>query len=106
MNVYDSNGSALTAPLDALAASEGDLDAQQLLLLWFLRNVLGVDDLDSYEFMLGTNHEAWRFDGFHLEPGADPETPARLMLIEVKRPHQPITAEQLRTFVEGTEQLW
>lgn len=105
MTTSSSNGSALEAQLDALSAAEGDVDGEQLLLLWFLRNVLSVDDLDSYEFMLG-DHGAWRFDGFHLEPGADADTPARLMLIEVKRPQQPVSADQVRTFVEGTAELW
>ena len=40
---------------------------RSVLLLWFLRNVVGLDDLDAYEYVCDGNLDAG-IDGLFLEP--------------------------------------
>src|SRR4051794_14538936 len=66
---------AITRPGD-----ESALDV--LLALWFLRNIVAVDDLDSYEYVF--DDEARPLDGLYVEKGFDAGEPETLHLIEAK----------------------
>lgn len=39
---------------------EEDVDPRRVLLLWFVRNALGVEELDAYEYVFEQAHGAQR----------------------------------------------
>ena len=72
----------------APSASEGLKKPRAILLLWFLRHVYGIDDLDAYEFICdGDNDQG--IDGLYLE-GAEPdESSETLHVFQSKYPDSP-----------------
>src|SRR4051812_39523498 len=67
--------SAITRP--------GDESSRDVLLtLWFLRNIVAVDELDAYEFVF--DDDARPVDGLYVERGFDSGEPETLHVIEAK----------------------
>lgn len=96
-------------------ASEGLTRPRAILLLWFLRNVIGIDDLDAYEHICD-GPEDHGLDGMFVEEGDSPDDVATLVILQSKYPQTPKNvgrsdvaeflgvANQCRT-VEGVEAL-
>lgn len=71
-----------------------------VLLLWFLRNVIGIDDLDAYEFVTdGPDDEG--IDGLYLEGPATDDDVETVVLLQSKYPTSPgnVGVTDLRTFL-------
>jgi AIPR protein len=85
----------------ASTAEAGDLTRPRaVLLLWFLRNVVGIDDLDAYEYVCdGPLDEG--IDGLYLEgPTADDDTET-VVLLQSKYPESPanVGVTDIRGFI-------
>lgn len=61
---------------------------RSILLLWFLRNVVGLDDLDAYEFVCDGDADRG-VDGIYLEPGENSDDQSILTLYQCKYPNAP-----------------
>ena len=68
--------------------SEGLKKPRSILLLWFLRNVHGIDDLEAYEFVCDGDDDQG-VDGLYLEPSGTPDTREKLLLFQSKYPESP-----------------
>ena len=56
---------------------------RSVLLLWFLRNVVGLDDLDAYEFVCDGDADGG-VDGLYLEPSSGDEDHETLVIYQSK----------------------
>jgi hypothetical protein len=59
-----------------------------VLLLWFLRNVVGVDDLDAYEFVCDGSDDGG-VDGLYLESGTGDEDHETLVIYQSRYTESP-----------------
>lgn len=72
----------------APSASEGLKKERAILLLWFLRHVYGIDDLEAYEFVCdGDNDQG--IDGLYLEAAEPDENQATLHVFQSRYPEGP-----------------
>jgi hypothetical protein len=71
--------------------SEGLKKERSILLLWYLRNALGIDDLDAYEFICDGDDDQG-VDGMYLEQGRDDQEKDVLHLFQSK---YPLTAKNI-----------
>lgn len=69
-------------------ASEGLARSRAILLLWFLRNVIGIDDLDAYEHVCDGPADHG-IDGMYVEEGEGPDDVATLVILQSKYPETP-----------------
>lgn len=70
------------------AVDEGLNRPRSVLLLWFLRNVVGFDDLDAYEYVCdGTDDRG--ADGLYLESPLGDDDVETLVLLQSKYPETP-----------------
>jgi AIPR protein len=71
-----------------------------ILLLWFLKNVYGLDDLDAYEFVCDGDADQG-IDGLYLEPPEVGENVHTLILFQSKYPVKPseVGPNDLKSFV-------
>ncbi len=86
------------------SASEGLKKERSILLLWALRNVMGVDDLEAYEYVCdGDNDQG--IDGLLLEQNPDPEKPQTLVLLQSKYPEKfkNVGVNELKQFVGSAQ---
>lgn len=85
----------------ANTAEAGGLTRERaVLLLWFLRNVIGIDDLDAYEFVTdGPDDEG--IDGLYLEGSAGDDDIETLVLLQSKYPQAPnsVGVTDIRNFL-------
>lgn len=73
--------SAIASPSD----SEGLTKERAILLLWFLRNVMGIDDLEAYEYVCdGDNDQG--IDGLFLEAATESNEMDTLVVFQSKYP--------------------
>ncbi|MDC0716352.1 AIPR family protein [Nannocystis bainbridge] len=85
------------------SASEGLKKERAILLLWFIRNVMGIDDLEAYEYICdGDNDQG--IDAVIFEPGEETST---LVLLQSKYPESPkhVGVNELKHFA-GTAQYF
>jgi hypothetical protein len=76
---------ALLEQLASTAEAGGLAQPRAVLLLWFLRNVVGIDDLDAYEYVCDSPDDEG-IDGLYLEgPGADDDIET-VVLLQSKYP--------------------
>ena len=74
---------------DTLSAARDDRGSGRIakenavLLLWFLRNYVGIDDLDAYEYVCDGDHDGG-VDGLHLEPSSGDESHETLVIYQSK----------------------
>ena len=73
------------ASIASPSASEGLKTPRSILLLWFLRHVMGVDDLEAYDYICD-GHDDQGVDGLIIEPPAEPDDKATLVLLQSKYP--------------------
>ena len=71
-----------------------------VLLLWFLKNVYGLDDLDAYEFVCDGDEDQG-IDGLYLEPPEADDDTHTLTLFQAKYPLGPtqVGPNDLKNFV-------
>lgn len=82
------------------SASEGLKNPRSILLLWFLRHVMGIDDLEAYDYICDGNEDEG-VDGLIVEPPAEPDEKATLVLLQSKYPQSPsaVGVNALKHFV-------
>jgi hypothetical protein len=69
-------------------ASEGLHRPRSILVLWYLRNIVGFDDLDAYEYISdGTDDRG--IDALYLENGLSDDDSQTLVLLQSKYPETP-----------------
>ncbi|ARJ07555.1 hypothetical protein GCM10010988_39060 [Cnuibacter physcomitrellae] len=69
-------------------ASEGLNRQRSILVLWYLRNIVGFDDLDAYEYISdGTDDRG--IDALYLENGLSDDDEQTLILVQSKYPESP-----------------
>ncbi len=90
----------------APSASEGLKKPRAILLLWFLRHVYGIDDLEAYEFICdGDNDQG--IDGLYLE-GAEPDdNKDTLHVFQSRYPESPknVGINEVKQFIGTLEPL-
>jgi hypothetical protein len=69
---------------------------RSVLLLWFLRNVVGLDDLDAYEYVCDGDLDAG-IDGLLLEPSTGDEDHETLVVYQSKYSENPVNGRASRT---------
>jgi hypothetical protein len=69
-----------------------------ILLLWFMRAIFGLDDLDAYEYVCDNDHDGG-IDGLYLEEASGDEDFETLVIFQSKYPMTP--NEVGRTALEG-----
>jgi hypothetical protein len=69
--------------LASTAEAGGLAKERSVLLLWFLRNVIGLDDLDAYEFVCDGDADGG-VDGLYLEPSSGDEDHETLVIYQSK----------------------
>src|SRR5258708_10658220 len=77
--------------LSSLASTDeagGLAKERAVLLLWFFRNVLGLDDLEAYEFVCDGNDDGG-VDGLYLEPGTGDEDIETLVIFQSEYTQSP-----------------
>lgn len=78
----------LVAKVADPTASEGLNRPRSILLLWFLRNFIGIDDLDAYQFVCdGTDDRG--IDGLFTEAPSVDDDVANLVLLQCRYPETP-----------------
>ena len=70
------------------AEAGGLAKERSILLLWFLRNVVGLDDLDAYEFVTDGDDDAG-IDALYLEESSGDETHETLVIYQSKYTEAP-----------------
>jgi hypothetical protein len=70
------------------AEAGGLAKERSILLLWFLRNVVGLDDLDAYEFVTDGDDDAG-VDALYLEESSGDETHETLVIYQSKYTEAP-----------------
>ena len=73
----------LLAGLASTDEAGGLAKERSVLLLWFLRNVVGLDDLDAYEFVCGGDDDGG-VDGLYMEPSTGDEDHETLVVYQSK----------------------
>jgi hypothetical protein len=73
----------LLAALATLDEAGGLAKERSVLLLWFLRNVVGVDDLDAYEFICDGDEDNG-VDALYLEPASGDDDHETLVIYQSK----------------------
>ncbi len=88
------------AAIASPSASEGLKKPRSILLLWFLRHVMGVDDLEAYDYICDGNEDQG-VDGLIVEPPAEPDEKGTLVLLQSKYPQGPtaVGVNDLKNFV-------
>src|SRR5205809_45273 len=91
--------------LRAIRRSGDESSPDSLLLLWFLRNVMVVDEFDAYEFV--AQDSPGLIDGLYLEQSFDPEVTPTLFVFEAKVPsgNQRIARDAVERFAAGVDGL-
>lgn len=81
-------------------ASEGLKKPRAVLLLWFLRNVMGLDDLEAYEYVCDGDNDKG-IDGMYLSAGDAEDGKHTLFLFQSKYPEGPknVGENDLKRFV-------
>jgi hypothetical protein len=79
---------ALLATLASTDEAGGLAKERSVLLLWFLRNVLGLDDLDAYEFVCDGDADGG-VDGLYLESSSGDEDHETLVIFQSKYTNSP-----------------
>lgn len=74
---------ALVARLASTDEAGGLAKERSVLLLWFLRNVVGIDDLDAYEFICDGDDDGG-VDALYLEPSTGDEDHETLVIYQSK----------------------
>lgn len=74
---------ALLSGLASTDEAGGLAKERSILLLWFLRNVVGLDDLDAYEFVCDGDEDNG-VDGLYLEPSSGDEDHETLVVYQSK----------------------
>lgn len=74
---------ALVAGLASIDEAGGLAKERSVLLLWFLRNVLGVDDLDAYEFVCDADDDGG-VDALYVNPSTGDEDSETLVIYQSK----------------------
>jgi hypothetical protein len=82
----------------ALAEAGGLAKERAVLLLWFLRAMFGIDDLDAYEFVCDDDDDGG-IDGLYLEEGSGEQDQDTLVIFQSKYPERPNPVG--RTSLEG-----
>lgn len=88
------------------SAAEGLKKERSILLLWFLRNVFGIDDLEAYEYICdGENDQG--IDALYLEQGNADDNTTTLVVYQSKYPEKAknVGINDLRNFVGSTSAL-
>jgi hypothetical protein len=67
----------------SIAEAGGLAKERSVLLLWHLRNVVGLDDLDAYEFVCDGDQDQG-VDGLYLEPSSGDEDHETLEIFQSK----------------------
>jgi hypothetical protein len=91
---------SLIAEVANPGASEGLKKPRAVLLLWFLRNVMGIDDLEAYEYVCdGENDQG--IDGIYLGSEDADDGQHTLYLFQSKYPEKPknLGVNDLKHFV-------
>lgn len=94
------------ADVAAPSASEGLKKERAILLLWFLRHVYGIDDLEAYEFVCdGDNDQG--IDGLYLENPEPDDEVATLHVFQSKYPESPknVGVNDLKHLIGTLEQF-
>ncbi|WP_121191606.1 AIPR family protein [Motilibacter peucedani] len=78
----------LLAKLATLDEAGGLAKERSVLLLWFLRNVVGLDDLDAYEFICDGDDDNG-VDALYLEPASGEDAPETLVIYQSKYTEAP-----------------
>lgn len=88
------------ASIASPSAAEGLKKSRSILLLWFLRHVMGVDDLEAYDYICEGDDDQG-VDGLIIEPPAEPDDKATLVLLQSKYPQSPtsVGVNALKHFV-------
>lgn len=73
----------LLAQLATLDEAGGLAKERSVLLLWYLRNVVGLDDLDAYEFICDGDEDNG-VDALYLEPSGGDDTYETLVIYQSK----------------------
>ena len=71
-----------------LAEAGGLAKPRSVLLLWFLRNVIGIDELEAYDHVCDGDRDKG-IDGLFLERGAGEQSPDTLMIFQSKYSESP-----------------
>jgi hypothetical protein len=79
---------ALVSGLASTDEAGGLAKERSVLLLWFLRNVVGLDDLDAYEFVCDGDADGG-VDGMYLEASAGDEDHETLVIYQSKYTNGP-----------------
>lgn len=84
--------------------SEGLKKKRAILLLWFLRHVYGIDDLEAYEFICDGDKDQG-VDGLYLEEADGEDEPASLSLFQSKYPTAAnlVGVNEIKTLIGGAE---
>lgn len=109
----------LLAGLANVAEAGGLTKERAILLLWYLRSVMGIDDLDAYEYVCDGDDDGG-IDGLYLEDSGGDDEHVTLVIFQSKYPIGPNqvgrtsieslvaaadkfeTADGLRTFLQGS----
>ena len=78
----------LVAKLATTDEAGGLAKERSVLLLWFLRNIVGLDDLDAYEFVCDGDADGG-IDGLRLEPSTGDEDHETLVIYQSKYTEKP-----------------
>jgi len=68
--------------------SEGLKKQRAILLLWYLRNVLGIDDLEAYEYVCDGDRDQG-VDALYFEPASEGQAHDVLHIFQSKYPEKP-----------------
>jgi len=79
---------ALLKRLASTDEAGGLAKERSVLLLWFLRNVVGLDDLDAYEFVCDGDADGG-VDGIYVEPSTGDEDHETLVIFQSKYTNGP-----------------
>jgi hypothetical protein len=96
----------LVAEVAAPSANEGLKKPRAILLLWFLRHVYGIDDLEAYEFICDGDKDQG-VDGLYLEESDPNEDFATLHVLQSKYPEAPknVGVNEIKNLIGTLEPL-
>lgn len=100
------NAYAQVARIASPSSSEGLRKERAILLLWFLRNVWAIDDLDAYEYVCdGDNDQG--VDALYVEGADGGDATDRLIIFQSKYPQSPknVGINELKSFAGTAEQF-
>ena len=94
----------LVAEVASPSDSEGLEKERAILLLWFLRHVHGIDDLEAYEFICDGDDDQG-IDGAYLEPADADEETETLLLFQSRYPTKPknVGVTEIRKVIGSAE---